>query len=105
MPFPMKPGIEAANRSRVIRIAVKRADEDIILLYRLTRDGAPDRLSPFMYSLTVTKVDCGGERRDVRHISDISRNLAEADRIFRLISCGCVTPCCALEVIGDLISI
>lgn len=96
---------DLSNSPKIIRMAIKRAGTDIILLYRLTKECAADGLSPYVYSVTVTKVDCGGSSREVRRVNDISRSLAEANRIFTLISRGCVTPCCAAEVIGDLLSI
>ena len=101
----MKQGNDTADRPRIIRMAIKRAGTDIILMYRLTKESASDGLSPYIYSVTVTKVDCGGSCREMRRVNDISRCLAEANRIFTLISRGCVTPCCAAEVIADLLSI
>lgn len=47
----------------VIRMSIKRAAGDIILLYRLTEEPLPP--NPYhhtaKYSLTVTKVDAGGQ--------------------------------------------
>ena len=91
----------------VIRTAMKRAAGDIILLYRLTEEAAGPGGFPgeAMYSLSVTKVDCGGTRREVRCLPDITRSRAEAERIFDLISRGMVTPCTLDEVVSDLYAI
>ncbi len=88
---------------RTVKITVKRDEGDIILLYRLSEE--EDRTFPSMtvaYALTVTKIDCGGRRREIKYISDISRSRGEAERIFNLISRGRVTPMCLEEVLDEL---
>lgn len=94
------------NRS-VIRATMKRIGTDIILLYRLTENPVPGKKGRlcFMYSLTVTKIDRAGERRQVEHLRDISRSREEALRIFLLVSRGRVFPENAAEIVSDLISI
>lgn len=92
-----------ARYQKTVKITVKRDSDDIILLYRLSEE--KDNLYPNFncaYSITVTKIDCGGKRREIKHISDISRNIAEAERIFKLISRGRVTPMCLEEVLDEL---
>lgn len=89
----------------VIKISIRRAGGDIILLYRLTKELAEDALTKFQYTLTVTKVDNGGSRREVRRLPDITRSRTEAERIFDIVSRACVMPSTADEVICDLISI
>lgn len=89
----------------VIKISIRRAGGDIILLYRLTKEFAEDTLTRFQYTLTVTKVDNGGTRREVRRLPDISRSRNEAERLFNLISRACVMPSNADEVVSELISI
>ena len=94
------------NLQEVIRTSIKRAAGDIILLYRLTQDPVQTELtSQSQYSLTVTKVDCGGTRREVRCLPDLTRNRMEAEQIYELISRGLVTPCTLDEVIDDLFAI
>ena len=91
----------------VIRMSIKRAAGDIILLYRLTEEPLPPNQfhHTAKYSLTVTKVDAGGTRREVRNLPDLTRSRAEAERIFDLISRGLVTPYTLDEVIDDLFAI
>lgn len=67
---------------------------DYTLLYNI--DG--DR---FYYSVRVSK---RGSRDSVT-VSDITGDRSAAERIFRLLSEGGVTPVCATEVIEDLIEI
>lgn len=59
----------------VIRMSIKRAAGDIILLYRLTEEPLPPNplQHTAMYSLTVTKIDAGGTRREVRNLPDLTR--------------------------------
>ena len=49
----------------VIRMSIKRAAGDIILLYRLTEEPLPPNplQHTAMYSLTVTKIDAGGTEK------------------------------------------
>lgn len=101
----MKLPVISSKGTGVIKISIKRVGGDIILLYRLTKEPACDSLSRFQYSLTVTKVDNGGKRREVRRIADISRSKNEAERLFDLVSRACVMPGTAEEVISELISI
>ena len=92
-----------AKFQRTVRITVKRDEGDIILLYRLSEE--EDSTFPAFstaYALTVTKIDCGGRRREIKYISDISRSRSEAERIFNLISRGKVTPMCLEEVLDDI---
>ncbi len=96
------------RKIKLKKVAVKRYVGDIILLYRLTeeriifmRGGYGDEF----YSLSVTKIDCGGRRREVKHLRDISRDRAEAEMIFKIVSRALVTPCTAAEIVGDLIGI
>ena len=96
------------RKIKLKRVAVKRYVGDIILLYRLTeerivclRGGYGDEY----YSLSVTKIDCRGQRREVKHLCDISRDRAEAERIFRTVSRALVTPCTVAEIVGDMIGI
>ena len=94
------------NLEEVIRTSIKRAAGDIILLYRLTQEPQHDNhtsnTQSSQYSLTVTKVDCGGTRREVRRLPDLTRNRTEAEQIYELLSRGLVTPCTLDEVIDDL---
>ena len=88
------------------KLSIKRLSGDIILLYRLIEektDNMPPEFST-VYSLSVTKIDCGGGRREIGRAYDISRNERDALRIFRLISRGKVTPCCLHEIIEEIIS-
>lgn len=91
----------------VIRSATKRAAGDIILLYHLTEDPLPpNRFShKAKYSLDITKVDCGGTRKEECHLPDISRDYAQAEHIFDIISRGMVTPCAIHDVISDLFAL
>lgn len=92
-----------AKFQRTVKITVKRDEGDIILLYRLSEE--EDRTFPALsvaYALTVTKIDCGGRRREIKYISDISRNRSEAERIFNLVSRGRVTPMCLEEVLDEI---
>ncbi len=92
-----------ARFQRTVRMTVKRDEGDIILLYRLSEE--EDSTFPAFscaYAITVTKIDCGGRRREIKYISDISRNKAEAERIFGMISRGRVTPMCLEEVLDDI---
>ncbi len=92
-----------AKLQRTVRITVKRDEGDIILLYRLSEE--EDRSFPAFstaYAITVTKIDCGGRRREIKYISDISRNRSEAERIFSMISRGRVTPMCLEEVLDEI---
>ena len=89
------------------RLSIKRLSGDIILLYRLTEektDFGDPRFST-VYSLSVTKIEGGGRRREVSHAYDISRNEREAHRIFRHISRGRVTPSCLGEILEEIISV
>lgn len=94
------------NLQEVIRTSIKRAAGDIILLYRLTQEPIhgehASQPQQSQYTLTVTKVDCGGTRREVRHLPDLTRNRTEAEQIYELLSKGLVTPCTLDEVIDDL---
>ena len=87
------------------RLSIKHLEGDIILLYRLIEDRPNQKSTLFgtVYSISVTKIDCGGRRREVKRVYDVTRNESEAQRIFALISRGRVTPCCLLETIEDLI--
>ena len=91
----------------VIRATMKRVGADTVLLYRLMENPVPGRTSGlrFMYSLTVTKIDRGGERRQVEYLRDITRSREEALNIFTLVSRGRVFPDNAAEIVSDLISI
>lgn len=91
----------------VTKLSIKHLSGDIILLYRLTEEKLPCHSSHFgtVYSISVTKIDCGGRRREVSRAYDVSRNEMEAMRLFRLISRGRVTPCCLHETIEDYISL
>ncbi len=94
------------NLQEVIRTSIKRAAGDIILLYRLTQEPVQaEHTAESQYSLTVTKVDCGGTRREVRCLPDLTRNRTEAEQIYELISRGLVTPCTLDEIIDDLFAI
>ncbi len=90
----------------VTRLSIKHLAGDIILLYRLTEEKLPygSCLHNTVFSISVTKIDCGGRRREVSRVYDISRNEAEALKIFRLISRGRVTPCCLHELMEDILS-
>ena len=85
------------------RLVVKRPYNDVILLYRLFCD----RYSrgSRVYSLTVTKIDCKGQRREVCCIRDIARDPYDAARIFYIVSRGLVTPMNAREIVSDIIGI
>lgn len=89
----------------VKRLSIKRLEGDIILLYRLIEDRLNCKSTLFgsVYSISVTKIDCGGKRREVKRVYDVTRNETEAERIFSMVSRGRVTPCCLLETIEDLI--
>ncbi len=91
----------------VTRLSIKHLAGDIILLYRLTEETLPCHSANFgtVYSISVTKIDCGGRRREVSRVYDVSRNEVEAMRLFRLVSRGRVTPCCLHETIEDYICI
>lgn len=91
----------------VVRMTVKRACGDIILLYRLCREAVTEENGhrADVFSLSVTKVDCGGTRREVQHLTDIARTRGEADRIFELVSRGLVTPCTVYEIVSELICV
>lgn len=90
----------------VTRLSIKHLAGDIILLYRLTEEKLSygSSLYSTVFSISVTKIDCGGRRREVSRVCDISRNEAEALKIFRLISRGRVTPCCLHEIMEDILS-
>lgn len=92
---------------RVIRRAMKRALADIILIYRLTEHPLPPNRFRHegIYTLTVTKISCGGKDREVCSLPDVTRSRREAEQIFDLISRGLVTPCTLEEVIEDLMAI
>lgn len=95
-----------ARYQKTVKITVKREDNDIILLYRLTEE--EDNNFPeyrIAYSITVTKIDCGGKRREIKYISDIARHKSEAQRIFSLISRGRVTPMCLEEVLEEIYAV
>ncbi len=89
----------------ITKLSIKHLTGDIILLYRLTEEKLPCGSMNFgtVYSISVTKIDCGGRRREVSRVYDVSRNETEAMRIFRLVSRGRVTPCCLHETIEDYI--
>ncbi len=91
----------------IIRTTTKRVAGDIILLYHLTEDPLPPNQFSHTakYSLNITKVDCGGTRKEECHLPDITRNHAEAEQIFDIISRGMVTPCAAHDVISDLFAL
>ncbi len=88
----------------VTRLSIKHLTGDIILLYRLTEEKQTYYSGAYssVYSISVTKIDCGGRRREVSRVYDIARNEAEALRLFRLISRGRVTPCCLHEMVEEL---
>jgi len=91
----------------IIRPTTKRVAGDIILLYHLTEDPLPP--NPFnhtaKYSLNIAKIDCGGARKEECHLPDITRNHAEAEQIFDIISRGMVTPCAVHDVVSDLFAL
>lgn len=89
------------------RLSIKRLSGDIILLYRLTEDAFSPEGGEYrkVYSLSVTKIDCGGGRREIGHAHDIAASEKEALRIFRLISRGMVTPYCFHEILEEIISV
>ena len=92
------------NQQEVIRKKTKRSAGDILLLYHLTEVPLPPNKfhHTAKYSLNITKVDCGGTRKEECNLPDISRNQEEAVHIFDIISRGLVTPCSAPDVISDL---
>ncbi len=98
-----------SKESNPARISVRCYGKDIILIYRLTFVNAADDEKNIgdgkVFSLTVTKICCGGERREVTHLHDISRRADDALRIFELVSRGLVTPCSAAEIVADIIGI
>ncbi len=91
----------------IIRTTTKRVAGDIILLYHLTEDPLPPNQFSHTakYSLNITKVDCGGTRKEECHLPDITRNHAEAEQIFDIISKGMVTPGTVHDVISDLFAL
>ncbi|MBE6588175.1 MAG: hypothetical protein E7647_07170 [Ruminococcaceae bacterium] len=105
----MKKGPDKNNRERTVRISVKHPAADMILIYRLTEKKAEGEEMSIgdgvVLSLTVTKIYCKGEKREVCHLPDVSRRLDEAERIFETVSRALVTPCNALEIVGDIIGI
>lgn len=96
-----------AEGRNVIRLCMKRVGADAVLLYRLIEEPIPGSRARrcYMYSLTVTKIDRAGERRQVEHLKDVTRSRSEALRIYTLISHGLVFPESAAEIVSDLISI
>lgn len=92
---------------KVTRTATKRVAGDIILLYHLTEEPLPPNKyhHTAKYSLNITKVDCGGTCTEECHLPDITRNPAEAEHIFDIISRGTVTPCTAQDIISDLFAL
>ena len=90
--------------ARQRRVSLRYAGGDMILIYRLTRKDFKCGHA-FLYSLTVTQIGCGGEKRETVTLSDISRNEQEALYIFDTVSRGAVTPCTAAEIVSDLIGI
>ena len=94
--------IRASRRPRLKRWAVKRPYGDTILLYRLFTEG---HRGSGVYSLSVTKIENGGERREVCTIRDIARDPYDAAKIFYLVSRGLVTPATAHEIVSDIISV
>jgi len=95
--------IRASRRPRLKRWAVKRPYGDTILLYRLFSERHCHRRS--VYCLSVTKIENGGERREVCTIRDIARDPYDAAKIFYLVSRGLVTPATAHEIVSDIISV
>lgn len=93
---------ERAIRQR--RVSLKHAGGDMILIYRLTEESFPCRRQS-IYSLSVTQICSGGEKRECVVLSDISRSRDDADYIFDMISRGAVTPLTAAEIVSDLIGI
>lgn len=95
--------IEGMGKARLKRLVVKRPYGDTVLLYRLFCERRVR--SSRIYSLTVTKIDCKGQRREVCCIRDISRDPYDAARIFYIVSRGLVTPMNAREIVSDIIGI
>ena len=95
--------LKGASRARLKRLIVKRPYTDTLLLYRLFCEGR--RLSQRVYSITVTKIDCRGQQREVCCIRDIARDPYDAARIFYIVSRGLVTPMNAREIVSDIIGI
>ena len=96
--------IRASRRPRLKRWAVKRPYGDTILLYRLFSERHCHR-SGSVYCLSVTKIENGGEKREVCTIRDIARDPYDAAKIFYLVSRGFVTPATAHEIVSDIISV
>ncbi|MBR4071897.1 MAG: hypothetical protein IKK26_05025 [Clostridia bacterium] len=98
--------IKQKREPYVTKLSIKHLTGDIILLYRLTEERLfyYNGIYGTVYSISVTKIDNGGRRREVSRVYDVSRCESEALRIFRLISRGRVTPCCLHEMVEELIS-
>ncbi|MBQ4066883.1 MAG: hypothetical protein IJD22_04465 [Clostridia bacterium] len=88
--------------SRLRRVSLKHCAADMLLIYRLTEEKSSDGYGP-VFSLTVTKIQGGGHKKESVHLQDISRNSSEALRIFATVSRALVTPMCAAEIVSDII--
>lgn len=94
--------------SRLRRIAIKHCAADILLIYRLTEEVSkktedlPSGQNTF--SLTVTKIFCQGQERESVYLYDVTRDPEEANTMFNTVSRALITPCCAEEIVSDLIS-
>lgn len=103
----MAQALSTNQQQGIIRTTIKRVAGDIVLLYHLTEDPLPPNQfnQTAKYSLNITKIDYGGTRKEECHLPDITRNYAEAEQIFDIISKGMVTPCAVHDVISDLFAL
>lgn len=96
------------NNKRQRRVRLRHLSGDILILYKLEEEKVCANQGlhyDITYSITVTKIDCGGSRREVERLFDVTRDEEEALRIFDIISRCLVTPCTAGEIVSDLIGI
>ena len=96
----MAVNIQKAHRRRKRRLVIKRPVGDTLLLYRLFCE---ERKGRRFYSISVTKADCGGTRRETKLLRDVTSKREDAYRIFDAVSRGLVTPMCADETVADLL--
>lgn len=93
---------------RTVKMTVRWAGRDVLLLYRLYRETSPscekDVGDGNIYSLCVTMVQERGSLITEEDVRDIARSMADADKIYRLVSRGLVTPETVSEIVGDIIS-
>ncbi len=99
MLFP-KETILTDHSIRPTKVVVRHVGEGLTLISILLRTDTGHTSS---FSIAVTLFDGNSANNDARMIEDVTADTDEAEKLFRLITEGAVTPCTLSDVLEDLL--